>query len=75
MCGILGYVGKNIPRTLPLQNLQHRGPDANGVWSNNKNCILGHTRLSIRRACKEAFASPTGGSKCSTKYDKTSFIP
>ena len=47
MCGILGYIGKNIPEELPLNLLKHRGPDANGVWTNNKNCILGHTRLSI----------------------------
>jgi len=47
MCGILGYIGKNIPENLPLNLLKHRGPDANGVWTNYKNCILGHTRLSI----------------------------
>ena len=29
----------------------------------------------MRRACKEALASPTGGSNFSTKEDKTSFIP
>ena len=42
MCGILGYIGKKIPENLPLNFLKHRGPDANGVWTNNKNCILTH---------------------------------
>ncbi len=47
MCGIIGQVGPSPLRSLPLDDLSHRGPDANGLWSNNRDCTLGHTRLSI----------------------------
>lgn len=50
MCGICGqinYKNKDIP--LPsLQLICHRGPDANGEWSNdNQTIYFGHARLSI----------------------------
>lgn len=51
MCGILGQVTNN--RTIDenefkemLSQLDHRGPDDNGVYIDN-NVALGHTRLSI----------------------------
>lgn len=48
MCGIFGYIG-NIERAFAekcLNTLQHRGPDAYGIWSGG-NVTLGHRRLSI----------------------------
>ena len=47
MCGIVGQVGKLAFRAESLDALRHRGPDAQGEWTNRRNCILGHTRLSI----------------------------
>lgn len=49
MCGIIGIVGENAQVNIAEQMLktqQHRGPDANKIWS-NQNIILGHNRLSI----------------------------
>lgn len=49
MCGIVGIVGENPQVNIAEQMLktqQHRGPDANKIWS-NQNIILGHNRLSI----------------------------
>jgi asparagine synthase (glutamine-hydrolysing) len=53
MCGILGYVGLNTSKQLPLpllhdalDTLQHRGPDGEGEWHNDQ-VYLGHRRLSI----------------------------
>ncbi|MCK5172663.1 MAG: asparagine synthase (glutamine-hydrolyzing) [Planctomycetes bacterium] len=47
MCGIIGQTGNNIANELPAHLLVHRGPDAKGQWTNRRNCILAHTRLSI----------------------------
>src|SRR5213592_1946716 len=47
MCGILGIVGADVPPTVPLTTLHHRGPDASGCWTNGRSCVLGHTRLAI----------------------------
>lgn len=52
MCGIIGeyrFDSKQIDKKefdKKLESIKHRGPDGNGVWSNNS-CILGHVRLSI----------------------------
>ena len=47
MCGIIGYAGEGAPSGISLKHLRHRGPDAHGIWSNGKDCILGHARLAI----------------------------
>ena len=47
MCGIIGKVGGGLKNSLPLKALNHRGPDGKGLWVDNENCSLGHTRLSI----------------------------
>lgn len=51
MCGITGYISdKNLPQDKMLDLLQHRGPDNQGGFTENKNnkiIFLGHTRLSI----------------------------
>lgn len=52
MCGIIGeyrFDSKQIDKKefdKKLESIKHRGPDGNGVWSNNS-CMLGHVRLSI----------------------------
>lgn len=50
MCGIAGIVGSNPENKLILARMldkqKHRGPDAQGSWSDDKVC-LGHNRLSI----------------------------
>jgi len=51
MCGILGSfhreAGSHTPLTqVDLSRLQHRGPDGNGIYS-NEYVQLGHTRLAI----------------------------
>jgi len=63
MCGIIGRVGQDCINTLPLEYLAHRGPDANGHWTNGRNCILGHTRLSIldlEDRANQPMTDPTG---------------
>lgn len=52
MCGIAGFCNgdfdwrKNIGKM--NERIQHRGPDASGVWaSEDKKVVLGHRRLSI----------------------------
>lgn len=52
MCGIFGAVSA-LPvewsagaSAAALAELRHRGPDAEGVWS-DAHCLLGHTRLAI----------------------------
>lgn len=49
MCGFVGYVGGNgdaLPRM--MATIRHRGPDAEGVWSDPHTAVyLGHCRLSI----------------------------
>ena len=49
MCGIAGYIGKNLKEDRLLKMLKaqsHRGPDYTGTYK-NKNTFLGHNRLSI----------------------------
>ena len=55
MCGIsglIGWPGSGYDGQLTIRkmtkSLQHRGPDADGVWiDKNKKIFLGHNRLSI----------------------------
>ncbi|MCO6499532.1 MAG: asparagine synthase (glutamine-hydrolyzing) [Vicingus serpentipes] len=51
MCGITGYIASNkLPIDAMVSVLEHRGPDAHGVYEtaiNQKNIGLGHARLSI----------------------------
>ncbi|MDB5248672.1 MAG: asnB [Segetibacter sp.] len=54
MCGIVGIFNyrDNVEsqRTFidwSLQSMHHRGPDSNGVWTNDRNYIAGFVRLSI----------------------------
>ena len=49
MCGICGFVGSGDLNYLNkmLSHLQHRGPDAEGLWQSNDGVFLGHKRLSI----------------------------
>ena len=52
MCGIIGefrFDKKKIDKEnfkAKLKSIKHRGPDGEGIWSND-NCMLGHVRLSI----------------------------
>ena len=46
MCGIAGIIGKEQSLEPVLRVLQHRGPDASGIWKEDA-VQLGHTRLSI----------------------------
>ena len=55
MCGIVGVFNyrDNISNQKPfidwsLKSMHHRGPDSNGVWTNDENYIAGFVRLSIR---------------------------
>ena len=54
MCGIVGayYFGRNEGQKQfienCLQSMHHRGPDANGYWTNNQNYHAGFARLAIR---------------------------
>ncbi len=50
MCGICGFAGNGTIEDIKLMNdaLSHRGPDAEGVWSDdNREVYIGHRRLSI----------------------------
>jgi asparagine synthase (glutamine-hydrolysing) len=50
MCGICGFVGSGDRDVLASMNeaMIHRGPDAGGVWSDDREAVyLGHRRLSI----------------------------
>ncbi len=48
MCGIAGVLGPSFDNPLSLATIRHRGPDAEGSWTSEKDRIwLGHTRLSI----------------------------
>ena len=51
MCGILGFVGDNLPSKdqieKSLEKISHRGPDNREYKIIDRNCFLGHTRLSI----------------------------
>ena len=51
MCGICGFVGRNLSKETGMQMVQamiHRGPDNQSaqVYADN-HCVLGHARLSI----------------------------
>lgn len=49
MCGILGKIGciDSAKFQSSLASLTHRGPDDFGIWSNSRDVLLGHRRLSI----------------------------
>ena len=56
MCGIAGAHGLEAFQGLAdatarvrdmVSNIAHRGPDAEGVWSDEEHVVLGHRRLSI----------------------------
>jgi len=53
MCGIAGYISfQRSPEALfvaeLVRQIHHRGPDDYGVWSSpDRECVLGHARLSI----------------------------
>ena len=56
MCGIAGAHGLEAFEGLAdatarvrnmVSNIAHRGPDAEGVWSDEEHVVLGHRRLSI----------------------------
>ncbi len=50
MCGICGFVGQGDLQDLTRMSraMTHRGPDAEGLWSDEKKAVyLGHRRLSI----------------------------
>ena len=69
MCGICGLVGFKDPRSsveYMLTWLKHRGPDNEGLWTNDM-VGLGHTRLSI------IDLSPTGNQPM-TNEDDTVFL-
>lgn len=63
MCGIIGQVGRLAFNGQSLHALRHRGPDAQGEWTNHRNCVLGHTRLSIldlNDRADQPMTDPTG---------------
>lgn len=54
MCGIVGIFSyrDKVQNDRPfiesaLRSMHHRGPDSNGIWTNDKNYIAGFVRLSI----------------------------
>ena len=51
MCGIAGYIGEieNPSNCLikMVHAINHRGPDSNGIWADQKEIGLAHSRLSI----------------------------
>lgn len=58
MCGISGYFSKNTNSQATLEQahqfvdsmadaIKNRGPDSYGKWTNGKNIVYGHRRLSI----------------------------
>lgn len=51
MCGIAGYLGQTENPSDCLakmaQAMNHRGPDSNGIWTDQKEIGLAHSRLSI----------------------------
>ena len=58
MCGIAGFVGNGDAAALKAMTdaLAHRGPDAEGYWSDEREAVfLGHRRLTI--------LDPTGGAQ------------
>lgn len=73
MCGLAGIYGIDNKQghAIALQAVQsmtdriaHRGPDAEGIWSDNDEVILGHRRLSIidtSDASNQPFCDPVTG--------------
>src|SRR5688572_15030840 len=69
MCGINGLISLSLPVNKREEivarmnnDLAHRGPDSDGVWSGG-NVTLGHRRLSIidlSEACNQPFFSDDG---------------
>ena len=53
MCGIIGGVTKKIISNEVLNSIEHRGPDSNGLFIDDK-VFLGHTRLSIQDLSNKA---------------------
>lgn len=52
MCGIFGFYDKSLlSESTVFQRsfdaIHHRGPDAQGLWADNRGLFLGHLRLSI----------------------------
>lgn len=70
MCGVFGYVGRELPDEKILENaldlLSHRGPDQAGIYVDKNEelkLFLGHRRLSIldlSEAGKQPFVTPDG---------------
>jgi asparagine synthase (glutamine-hydrolysing) len=61
MCGIVGVYSfkENIKENIPFikwanSTMDRRGPDSEGIWSNNKNYVSGFRRLAIRDLSPEA---------------------
>lgn len=46
MCGIAGAVGAAAPVAAMIAAIRHRGPDGDGLWSDD-HCRLGHARLRV----------------------------
>lgn len=52
MCGIAGFINKEVDAVAAISNMnaqmQHRGPDSGGYWTDeNSGLTLGHRRLAI----------------------------
>ena len=68
MCGIVGYWSKinfsNDVIKIMCDQIKHRGPDAQGAWSDKaRGIFFGHRRLSIldlSDAGKQPMTSPCG---------------
>ena len=67
MCGIAGYIGEvrnpSDCLTKMAHAINHRGPDSNGIWTDQKEIGLAHSRLSIldlSAAGHQPMHSPSG---------------
>ena len=67
MCGIAGYIGEiENPSDCLIKMahaINHRGPDSNGIWTDQKEIGLAHSRLSIldlSTAGHQPMHSPSG---------------
>ena len=52
MCGISGILSNDVPHAKNCvwqmnAAQEHRGPDADGIWTDDQHLVLGHRRLSI----------------------------